>query len=178
MKNMLKSIFIIFLGLISFICVACEKKDINQNEKISLAKTILGEVEFENSDKVKIAQNKNEWVVSGEIETMSFAQKSSFGVDDVTHVVVLKFEFDKERTIDYFEIKGETVKVYSTDKNEQNYVGSISDLLDNDEGEDAFCYLILSANTKNYELTSRYTDGVESVMKLVIDATLSTSIAE
>ena len=96
----------------------------------------------------------------------------AFGIDGVTHMVVLKFLFDDERTIDYFKIQGETTKVYSTNKNDENYVGSISGLLDNESGEDAFCYLILSANTKEYNLTARYTDGVEFVSKITIDATL------
>lgn len=178
MKKILKSIFVIFFGLIAVICVACENKVLMGNEKITLAKTVLGEVEFENSEKVKLDKEGDNWVVSGEIETMSPAQKSSFGLDDVSHVVVLKFEFDNERTIDYFKIKGETVKVFSTDKNNENYVGTISELLDNEKGEDAFCYLVLSANTKEYELTSRYTDGTESVISLTIEASLSSTKAE
>ena len=178
MGKVMKSIFVLCLGLISFVCVACEKKTQKPAEEITLAKTILGEVEFKNSDKVKLEQNNDEWIVSGEIETMSPAQKSSFGVDDVSHVVVLKFEFDNERTIDYFKIKGETIKVYSTDKSDENYVGTISELLDNEKGEDAFCYLVLSANTKEYELTSRYTDGTESVVSIKIEASLSSAKSE
>ena len=178
MGKVMKSIFILCLGLISFVCVACEKKTQKPAEEITLAKTILGEVEFKNSDKVKLEQNNDEWIVSGEIETMSPAQVSAFGVDDVNHVVVVKFIFDKERTIDYFKIKGETIKVYSTDENDENYVGSISSLLDSDSGEDAFCYLILSANTKEYELTSKYTDGNESIIELKIEATLSSAVSE
>lgn len=178
MMKMLKSIFVVFFGLIALVCVACEKKMVIGNEKITLAKTVLGEVEFENSEKVKLDKDDNNWIVSGEIETMSPAQKSSFGVDDVSHVVVLKFEFDNERTIDYFKIKGETIKVYSTDKNSENYVGTISELLDNEKGEDAFCFLVLSANTKEYELTSRYTDGTESIVRLKIEALLSSAKAE
>lgn len=172
MNNLLKSIFIVVLGFVSLVCISCGKNVIESNEKITLAKTILGEVEFENNDKVKIDRNEDEWIVSGEIEAMSAAQKSAFGVDGVTHTVVLKFLFDDERTIDYFKIQGETTKVYSTNKNDENYVGSISGLLDNESGEDAFCYLILSANTKEYNLTARYTDGVEFVSKITIDATL------
>ncbi len=172
MNNILKSIFIVMLGFVSLVCISCGKNVIESNEKITLAKTVLGEVEFENNDKVKIDKNEDVWVISGEIEAMSPAQKSAFGVDEVTHMVVLKFLFDDERTIDYFKIQGETIKVYSTDKNDENYVGSISSLLDNESGEDAFCYLILSANTKEYNLTARYTDGVEFVSKIKIDATL------
>lgn len=178
MRNIIKAIAVLSLGIISFFCVACEKKYDKSAEEISLAKTILGEVEFENSEKVKLKQDENEWVVSGEIEAMSPAQVSAFGVEDVTHVVVLKCLFDKERTIDYFKIKGETLKVFSTDKTDEGYVDSISNLLDNDPGEDAYCYLILSANTKEYELTTKYTDGVESVIEIKIDAVLSSAKSE
>ena len=178
MNNLLKSIFVVILGFVSLVCISCGKNEIESNEKISLAKTILGEVEFENSEKVKIDKNEDEWIVSGEIEAMSSAQKSAFGVDGVTHSIVLKFLFDNERTIDYFKIQGETIKVYSTNKNDENYVGSISNLLDNESGEDAFCYLILSANTKEYNLTARYTDGVEFVSKVKIDATLVSAKSE
>ena len=178
MGKIIKSMFVVFLGLISFVCVACEKKSDKPAEEITLAKTILGEVEFENSDKVKLKQDNDEWIISGEIETMSPAQASAFGVEGINHVVVVKFMFDKERTIDYFKIKGETTKVYSTDKTDENYVGSISSLLDSESGEDAFCYLILSAKTKEYELTSKYTDGIESTVELKIEATLSQAISE
>ena len=178
MRKMIKSIFFIFLGFVALVCVACEKKNLMSKEKISLAKTVFGEVEFENSEKVKLENNDGEWIVSGEIESISIAQKSEYGVEDVSHVVVLKFVFDNERTIDYFKIDGKTVKVFSTDKNDAGYVGSISELLDNEPGEDAFCYLILSANTKEYSLTSKYTDGTESVVNLIIEATLSTAKAE
>ena len=178
MRKMIKSVFVIFLGFVALVCIACEKKDLMTKEKISLAKTVLNEVEFENSEKVKLNQQDNKWIVSGEIESMLVAQKSSFGVDGVTHIVVLKFEFDNERTIDYFKIDGENVKVFSTEKNVEGYVGSISELLDNEPGEDAFCYLVLSANTKEYDLISRYTDGTESVVSLKIEATLSSANAE
>lgn len=178
MRKMIKSIFVIFLGFVALVCVACEKKYVMAKEKISLAKTVLSEVEFENSEKVKLKQQDDEWIVSGEIESMSVAQKSAFGVDGVTHIVVFKFEFDNERTIDYFKIDGETVKVFATDKNVEGYIGSISELLDNEPGEDAFCYLVLSANTKEYDISSRYTDGTESVISLKIEATLSSAKAE
>ncbi len=178
MRRLLKSVFVIALAIVSIIGVACGEKDDTINEKISLAKTVLGEVEFKNSEKVKLNQNENEFVVSGEIEGMSAAQKSEFGLDGVTHVVVLKFVFDDERTIDYFKIDGDVEKVYSTDKNTENYVGSISELLDNEPGEDSFCYLVLSSNTKEYKLTSRYTDGRESVIELKIEATLSSAKSE
>jgi hypothetical protein len=178
MRKMIKSIFVIFLGFVALVCVACEKKYVMTKEKISLAKTVLSEVEFENSEKVKLSQQDDEWIVSGEIESMSAAQKNAFGVDDVTHVVVVKFEFDKERTIDYFKIEGETTKVYSSNKDDKNYVGSLTELLDNDSSEDAFCYLILSANTKEYKLVSKYTDDVESEIKLKIEASLVSASAE
>lgn len=178
MKKIIKTFVSVCMVLVSIFLVACKKESKEYSEKISLAKTMIGEVEFENSDKVKLDDNENEWVVSGEIESMSSAQKSAFGVDSVTHVVVLKFEFDDERTIDYFKIKGETTKVYSTNKDDENYVGSISELLDSESSEDAFCYLILSANTKNYELTAKYTDDVENVINLKITATLVSASAE
>ena len=54
----------------------------------------------------------------------------------------------------------------------------ITELLDNESGEDAFCYLVLSANTKEYEFTAKYTDGVESVFKMKIEATLSSAKSE
>ena len=109
---------------------------------------------------------------------MSVAQVSSFGMDGVTHVVVIKFEFDNERTIDSFTIKGNVTKVYSTNKEDENYVGSLSSLLENEDGEDAYCNLILSANTKEYSLISKYSDDTVSEIKLLIDATLVTAKAE
>ena len=178
MKKIAKSLLTICMVLVSLVFVACGKDAEKPAEKITLAKTILGEVEFENSDKVEIKQDEREWVVSGEIEAMTDAQKSAFGVENVTHIVVVKFEFDKERTIDYFKIEGETTKVYSTDDSDEKYVGSISDLLDSESSEDAFCYLILSANTKEYKLVSKYTDGVESEVELKIQATLVTATAQ
>ena len=178
MKKILKMMLSVCLILVSLCFVACGKDKDETVEKISLAKTMLGEVEFENADKVELSQEDDKWVVSGEIEAMSLAQKSAFGVDDVTHIVVVKFEFDKERTIDYFKIEGSTTKVYSTDETDENYVGAISELLDNESGEDAFCYLILSANTKEYKLTSRYTDGVESEVEIEIEASLVTATTE
>lgn len=178
MGRVIKTTMILILGFISFMCVACNKKNNNISEEITLAKTVLREVEFENSEKVKLNQVDDGFVVDGEIESMSPAQVSAFGVEKVSHVVVFKCLFDKERTIDYFKIKGDTVKVYSTDKNDEGYVGSISNLLDNDASEDAFCYLILSANTKEYEIMSKYTDGVESNFKIKIEATLSETKSE
>ena len=93
-------------------------------------------------------------------------------------MIVVKFEFDKERTIDSFTIRGDVTKVYSTNKNDENYVGSLSSLLDNKDGEDAYCNLILSANTKEYTLISKYSDDTTSEIKLKINATLVTAVAE
>ena len=53
-----------------------------------------------------------------------------------------------------------------------------SSCLDNEEGEDAFCYLILSANTKEYTLTAKYSDSTESTILLKINARLVTAVAE
>ena len=171
--------FIILANILfCFVIVACGVKNDVFGETLSLEKTILNEVEFENSDKVKIEEDENGFKITGEIEGLSDAQISAFGDEDVTHVVVLKFMFDKERTIDSFEIKGNLTKVYSTDENVENYAGKLSDLLDNESSEDAFCYLILSANTKEYVLISKYTDGVESVIKLKIEANLVSAKAE
>ncbi len=178
MRKFIKSITSLCLVFLLGFLVACKTEKMEMTEKLTLASTMIGEVEFENSDKTKLEFEDKEWIVSGEVESMSAAQKSAFGVDTVTHVVVFKFEFDKERTIDYFKIQGDTTKVYSTDKNEENYVGSITELLDSESSEDAFCYLVLSANTKEYNLTARYTDDVENVIKIKIDASLVSASSE
>lgn len=178
MKNLYKKFIGVISAILLFVMVGCGTNNKAFAEEITLGKTILGEVEFENSEKVKLEKEDDGYEITGQIEAMSPAQVSEFGDEDVTHVVVIKFMFDKERTIDSFEIKGEVTKVYSTDKNVENYVGSISGLLDNDEGEDAFCYLILSANTKEYTLTAKYSDSTTSEIKLEIDATLVTATAE
>lgn len=178
MKNLLKRMFCFSLMMIAGLFVACGNNSNKVAEKITLAKTILSEVEFENSDKVKLKQEENEVKITGEIEAMSDAQKSAYGVSGVTHTVVVKFEFDKEKTIDSFKIEGDVTKVYSTDKNDEFYVGSISSLLDNESSDDAFCYLILSANTKSYTLTASYSDSTKSEIKLTIDANLVTAKTE
>lgn len=178
MKRIVKTIFSLFMMILCVGFVACGQSKTATAEKISLDKTVFGEVEFQNSEKVKLKQTGDTCVISGEIEAMSKPQASVYGVPDVTHVVVVKFMFDKERTIDSFEIKGEVTKVYSTDKNAENYVGSILSLLDNESSGDAFCYLILSANTKEYTLTSTYTDSTTSVITVKIDATLVTAKSE
>lgn len=185
MRKILKFSFILaFAFLITFSLVACGKsggeggKECSVAEKVELGKTMLGEVEFENSDEVELKQDCGTVTISGTIDAMSDSQKSAYGVEDVTHVAVVKFMFDKERTLSSFEIKGNTTKVFSDDDSKENYAGTLTDLLDNESGEDAFTYLILSANTKEYTLTTVYTDDTESVISLKINATLATATAE
>ena len=173
-----KGFLMLFSAIFMCVLVACGMEKGSFAESVSLDKTILNEVEFENSDKVKIENMENGYKITGEIEGMSPAQVSAFGDEDVSHVVVVKFMFDKERTIDSFEIKGKVTKVYSTNKDVENYVGKLSDLLDNESSEDAFCYLILSANTKEYTLTSKYTDSTKSEVKLKIEANLVSAQSE
>ena len=184
MKNLFKTIIsFTFVFAIMFSLVACGGKKNNDEkcdvgEKITLAKVTLGEVEFENAETVKINQDCEEVIISGKIDAMSASQKNAYGVEDVTHVVSLKFEFDKERTLKTFELKGNVTKVYSSDNTVENYVGSLTDLLDSAEDEDAYCKLVLSANTKAYELTATYTDGTSSKIEIEISATLATADAE
>lgn len=178
MKNIFKLIYCFSLALLLIFSVSCGVKKEQSREVVSLSETVLSEVEFENSDKTKIEQMEGLYEITGEITAMSKAQKSAFGVQDVTHVVVIKFVFDKERTIDTFEIKGNVTKVYSTDKTKENYVGSLSSILDNKSSEDAYSILILSANTKEYTLTSTYSDGTVSKINLNITANLVTAEAE
>ena len=180
MLKSLKSVFILLITFALSTClVACgtttEKVSSAVSEKIELANATLSDVEFENSDTVRLTKNGNEYVVLGTITAMSDSQKNTFNSSDTTHIVSLKFVFDKEKTISTFKIEGKTKKVFSTDSSVENYAGSITDLLDSDEGEDAYSYLILSANTKNYTLTSTYSDRTTSVINLKIDATLATS---
>ena len=177
-NKIIVSIMSLFLMFVVLTFVACKTPKIVFAESVTLDDVVLSEVEFENSEKVKIEKSDDGYKIMGEIESMSVAQVNAFGLDDVTHVVILKFEFDKERTIDSFSIKGNTTKVYSTNKDEENYVGSLSSLLDNEDGEDAYCRLILSANTKEYILMSKYTDGTISELKIKIEATLVTAMAE
>lgn len=178
MKNLVKILTSFMMIILTVFIVSCGNEKSKTAESVTLDKTVLSEVEFENSDKVKLKQKDDVIEITGEIEAMSASQKSAFGVSDATHVVVIKFMFDKERTIDSFEIKGDVTKVYSTDKTKENYVGSISGLLDNESGDDAYCYLILSANTKQYSLTSTYTDSTSSKITLNINATLVTANEE
>lgn len=175
MKKLTKIIFCFALAMLTIVCIACGSEMRKTAEKFTLAKTVLNEVEFENSDKVKLEQDGDEIKVTGEIEAMSSAQKSEYGVDNVTHVVVVKIMFDDEKTIDSFMIKGNVTKVYSTNKEDEFYVGSISSLLDNKDSEDAFCYLILSANTKEYNFVAKYSDGTVSNLNLKIEASLVTA---
>ena len=175
MKKLIKNIAILVSIFISFNFVACGEKKTVIAEKLTLAKTMIGEVEFQNGDGVKIEQEENKWIIDGKIEVMSDAQKAAFGSQDATHVFVVKLLFDKERTIDYLKIKGEITKVYSTDKNDEGYVDSISNILDNEDGEDAFVYLILSANTKSYGLDVKYTDGKSVELEIDVKAMLVTA---
>ena len=84
MKNKIKIIIGLFLAIVSICFVACGKNEKATAEKITLDKTILSEIEFENSDKVKIKQNGNSVLVFGEIEAMSPAQKNAYGIDHVS----------------------------------------------------------------------------------------------
>ena len=175
-----------FLSLAFFMCfglIACQQtKSENQNsngskvsETIELGTATLGDVEFENADTVELKNENGQYNVTGTITAMSESQIIAFGVQDVTHTIVLKVTFDKEKTISSFEIKGNTTKVYADNKETENYVGSLSELLDNEDGEDAFCYLVLSANTTEYTFKTTYSDKSESEVKLKISATLATA---
>ena len=177
-RKILNLIIGFVLVFATLVCIGCKSQTKGFAEKITLDKTVLNEIEFENSEKTKIDLLDDGYKISGEIEAMTTAQASAFGLQDVTHVIVIKFKFDEERTIDSFTIKGNLTKVFSTDKNDENYVGSISSLLDNEAGEDAYCNLILSANTKEYTLIARYSDDTSSMVKLRIDATLVTAVEE
>lgn len=184
MKKIIKNLLTFSLILmVCFSLTSCKKNntdgDKNQSaETIELSKVMLSDVEFENSKQTEIDREGNIYTISGTIDAMSKSQKIAYGDDSVTHVVALKFSFDKERTISSFEIKGETTRVYSDTKSQENYVGSMSELLDSEDGEDAFANLILSAKTETYRLTSTYTDGTTSSIELKIVATLATATAE
>ena len=178
MKFFIKTITSFVLVIVAILTfVGCGKEN-NKNdvaESVELTTATFGEIEFENGDSVNLKQKADVVTVSGVIDKMSESQKMEFGVEDVDYVIVLKFKFDKERTLEQFEIKGEKTKVYSTDDSVENYAGAITDLLDSEGGEDAFTYLILSAHTKNYELKTKYNDQTESVIKLNITASLAES---
>ncbi len=183
MKKILKLLTICTLAImLCFPMVACgEKTSGSENgagEKVKLETIVVNEVEFENSDNVKLTQDGNIVTISGKIDAMSKSQKNAYGVDDVTHVVAIKFTFDRERTLSSFKLKGDVTKVYSDDANVENYSGKLTDLLDNEAGEDSYCELLLSANTEEYSLISKYTDGTESTIKIKIVATLSTATSD
>lgn len=182
----IKNICIIALTLfVAFAFCSCKNSgNNNQNgdksvaEKVSLVNTVLNEVEFENSNGTKLKQEGNIVTITGTIDALSDSQKSEFGEQNTTHCVMIKFMFDKERTISKFKIKGEKTKVYSDSKDVDNYYGKLSDLLDSRSGEDAYTKIILSANTSEYDLVSTYTDGTESTIKIKIVATLATATNE
>ena len=168
----------LFMGLVLIGCSISGYNNCKTPEKVELKKVVLNEVEFENGEAVSLSQECDEVVIKGTIDAMTTAQKSAFGDGKTTHMVAIKITFDKERTLDQVEIKGEKIKVYATDKNVENYVGSLTELLDNDKGDDASCDLVLSANTKNYTIKAIYTDDKENDLKIKIDATLATSSEE
>ena len=182
MKNLKKiCVLILMVVLVPVIVCAC---DLNNNsncgtkEKLTLQNVVLSEVEFKNSENVSLKQSCSNVEVGGVIDAMTDAEKAVFGSEDVSHIIAVNLTFDKERTLSYLEIKGNKTKVYSTNQEDENYVGSLTDILDNESGEDAYCGLILSANTKNYQLTIKYTDGYESVVKIEINATLAEASVE
>lgn len=182
MKKIAKVFFGVVCSLLIMTSVcACGKngnRECKTAEEVKLETVVLNEVEFNNGETVSLKQSCGDVEITGTIDAMTDAQKSVFGNADTTHVVSLKITFDKERTLDYFEIKGNVTKVYSTNSNDANYVGAITDLLDNESGEDAYSNLILSANTKNYVLTAKYSDGHESEIKIKVSATLATAESE
>ncbi len=182
MKKYLKTIFAFMMLFVVFVSlVACGNTKGTEGglaEKVELATATLSEVEFENAQTVKVKTEENTVTVSGTIDAMSLSQKNAFGSDDVSHVVVLKYTFDQERTLSSFEIKGKLTKVYSDNSSDQNYVGSLNDLLDNESGEDSYANLILSANTESYLLTAKYSDGTISKIQVKIVATLATATSE
>ena len=122
MNKFFKGLFVLSLMFLScFSFVACEmtmSNKENQNnvvaENVELSTATLGDVEFENAETVTLNKNENKIIISGTISAMSESQKIAFGAQDVTHAVVLKFTFDKEKTISTFEIKGKTTKVYGS----------------------------------------------------------------
>lgn len=175
MKKLILTLSIFLCAaLFCFNFVACKngKNSEHSGEAVELAETTIGEISFENSESTKISSEGKEYIISGKIDKMSDAQKNAFGVEDVSHVVCIKFVFDREKTLDSFEIVGAIKKVYSTDQSVENYAGSLSELLDNNDGEDAYCLLVLSAGTKKYDLVCNYSDRSRSVISLKIEAAL------
>ncbi len=182
MKKTLKTLSIMMLACLTMIfAVACGNlgaKECSTAETVTLQNATLGEVEFTNSDTVTLQQNCDNIEIGGTIEAMTAAQKSTYGVQSVTHAVTLKIEFDKQRTLDSVEVKGGVTKVYSSNSGDANYSGSLTDFLDSETGEDAYANLILSAQTKDYTITAKYTDNKESKLNIKISATLATADAE
>lgn len=177
MKKFIISLSLILMVFCSFaLCVGCGKNQNNneEKEKIELSDVYIGEISFENSKNVKLDEKDDTYVVSGKIDAMSKSQKNAFGDDNISHVVALKLTFNKEKTISKVVIKGNKTKTYSSDENDADYAGKLTDLLDNEEGEDAYCNLVLAASTKQYEIICSYSDKSESTVKLKIEASLVT----
>lgn len=172
----LSSIVMIFCVMLFVACGSNEDSKIA--EKVELSTVELNNVEFKNAEGVELKQDKNIITVSGNIDAMTDAQKEVFNKSGITHVVSIKFKFDTEKTLSKFEMKGNETKVYSDNTSVANYTGPLSEFLDSKDSEDAFVYLILSANTEKYTLTSTYTDGSVSAIELKITATLATASAE
>lgn len=180
MKKIIKTMLTFAIVAVVSVCAISCGNNTNKcdvAEKVKLTKVVFNEVEFENAEAVKIKQECDRVEISGTVEAMSASQKNVFGDESVTHVVALKFEFDKERTLSKFEIKGNLTKVYSTNVADEHYVGSISDLLDNEKSEDSYTNLILSAGTESYTITSTYSDGSKSVVIVNMNVTLATAQA-
>ena len=172
-----------FIAFIMIFCsmmfIGCGMNDESKiAEKVELSTVEINNVKFKNSDGVKLEQDKNMVTISGNIDSMNDAQKEAFNKSGITHIIAVKFKFDTERTLSKFEMKGNETKVYSDNTGVANYAGSLTEFLDSKDGEDAYVYLVLSANTEEYKLTSTYTDGTVSVLELKITATLATASAE
>ena len=177
-KHFLLLLSVSFFTLVLVVCTACGGNSNAFPERVELSSALVSEIEFDNDESVSLEQNKNQIKISGTINAMSKSQKHAFGNDEVTHVVVLKLTFDKERTLSYFKISGKTTKVYSDDNTVPGYSGKITDLLDSEDGEDAYCNLVLSANTSSYDALIKYTDGQEVNLSIEIVATLATASAQ
>lgn len=190
MKKSLKFICsFMFAIMLAVAVVACGNTNNNNNnnnneqektiaEKIELTTATLGDVEFTNADTVKLEQKGDVVNVTGTINAMSTSQKTAYGVEDINHVIVVKLGFDKEKTLSSVKLAGNTTKVYATDSSVEGYAGTLSDFLDNEEGEDAYSKLILAGSTEKYTITVKYTDNTESVITLNISATLATAEAQ
>ena len=180
----LLSFVMLFVLSLSFVACGNSSGNNNQNsesdvaEKVEFATAKIRDVEFKNSKAASIEQKNNIVTITGILDAMSDSQKEAYNKSGITHAVSLKFKFDKERTLSKFEISGNETKVYSDTKDVANYAGSISDLLDSEDKEDSFAYLVLSANTSEYKLISTYTDGTVSTIKIKITATLATATSE